>query len=232
MELISFVRQFGYPMVFAGALLDFLGLPIPAEIVLLLAGGLAGGGELSLLGVAGAGTLGALAADHLWYVVGRWRGVRLLRLYCRFSLGSAHCVARTEELLRRVGPASLLIGKFLIGVRAFAAPLAGASRVPYGRYLVFNGLGTLAWASVASSLGFVFRHQIETVAIGAHQLIRGAGIALVASMLVYAGWKSLRRRRHDPAEPSAAVAMAAASAGPPPVMASPERAGPGLPTGL
>lgn len=221
MELLPLVRQFGYSLVFGGALLDFLGLPIPAEIVLLLAGALAAGGEMSLPGVAVAGAAGALAADHLWYVVGRRRGVRLLRLYCRLSLGSAQCVARTEDLLQRVGPASLLAGKFLIGVRAFAAPLAGASRIPYARYLVFNGLGTLVWASVASGVGFVFGRQIGALTAGVQQLTRAAVLGVLAAVLVYVAWKGARRLRHGPAESGAAVVMSELPVQPPPVEVSP-----------
>lgn len=221
MEILPLVRQFGYPLVFGGALLDFLGLPIPAEIVLLLAGALAAGGELSLPVVVAAGAAGALAADHLWYVIGRLRGVSLLRLYCRVSMGSAHCVTRTGDLLRRVGPASLLAGKFLIGVRAFAAPLAGASRIPYGRYLVFNGLGTLIWASVASAVGFLFGRQIGALTVGVQELTRAASVVVLVSVLGYLTWKGVRRLRYGPAESGAAVAMGEAPAELPPVGVSP-----------
>src|SRR5262245_50570921 len=113
--ILGFVVRFGHPLVFAWVLVDQAGIPIPAVPLLLMVGALAGAGRLSLPAAVAATVAGCLAADVLWYTVGRRRGARALGVLCRVTLEPDTCVRRVEDLFSAYGLRSLVIAKFLPG---------------------------------------------------------------------------------------------------------------------
>ena len=78
MDLIDLVARWGLPLVLAAVLLEQAGLPLPAAPLLVVAGALADAGpprSEQLLGVA---VFACLLADHVWFVIGRAHGRRVL----------------------------------------------------------------------------------------------------------------------------------------------------------
>lgn len=187
-------------LVFVAALIDATGLPIPGRLLLVAAGASAGDPRTTVTLVA-AGALGALAGDHLWYAVGRMGGPRLLRAYCRLSLGSGRCLSGTLRYFERFGPLTIVIGRFVAGVRIFAAPMAGAGAIPYPRYLAFDGLGALLWAGTFVGLGYVlgdhWRAVVERLGVGP-VIMAIIGLLLLGTAATVAV-RLRRRRRHGPA---------------------------------
>jgi membrane protein DedA with SNARE-associated domain len=84
----------------------------------------------------------ALAADIVWFCFGRARGKRVLRFISRVSLEPDSCVRQTEKAFIKYGLNTLLIDKFVPGLYAVAAPLAGDSGVGVVRFLAWT-----AWES-------------------------------------------------------------------------------------
>jgi membrane protein DedA with SNARE-associated domain/rhodanese-related sulfurtransferase len=140
--------------------------------------------------------VGALTADLIWYRVGRSHGSRALGRLCRVCLEPDSCVRRAKNLLEKHGLRSLLVAKFVPGLNAVAAPVAGTIRVPWWQFAVVDALGILVWATSFELLGFVFAGQLERVAVYAWRmsafLLAAMIIAALASVLVL---KYLRRRR-------------------------------------
>ncbi len=101
------------------------------------------------------GRHGCAGAPHLWYFSGRLGGRRLLNAYCRLSLGSKRCQSRAREYFKRFGPLTIIIGRFVAGVRIFTAPMAGTGIISYPRYLLFDAVGALLWAGVFVGLGYL-----------------------------------------------------------------------------
>jgi len=101
-----------------------------------------------------------LLGNHFWYFARRRGGRRWLRWLCRATLGSAQCISRTEHFFQRYEPASLLVAKFVPGLRTFSVPLAGMTRVPYGRFLVFDAVGSSLWLAGATSLRMLMATQL------------------------------------------------------------------------
>ncbi|MGH7326443.1 MAG: DedA family protein, partial [Candidatus Rokuibacteriota bacterium] len=153
--------------------------------------------------LAAAGAVGALVGDHLWYAAGRVGGHRLLRAYCRLSLGSGRCLSRTREHFERFGPLTIVIGRFVAGVRIFASPLAGTGVISYPRYLAFDVLGAILWASTFIALGYVlgdrWRAVVERVGMGP-VIVATVGLVLLGTATTVA-MRLWRRRRHGPARP-------------------------------
>ena len=127
---------------------ESMGIPVPGEIALVTASLMSIGGFLNPWLVASAASAGAIVGDSIGYAVGR-RGGRALLERCgrRFPkhFGPAH-LARAERAFGRWGVWAVFFGRFVALLRILAGPLAGALRVPYGRFLVANALGGLVWA--------------------------------------------------------------------------------------
>jgi len=180
--------------------IDATGLPFPGRLVLVAAGASAGD-PLRAATLTAAGAAGALAGDHLWYVTGRLGGRRLLSVYCRLSLGSGRCVSRAREHFKRFGLLTIIIGRFVAGVRIFAAPMAGTGIISYPRYLLFDTLGALLWAGAFVGLGYLLGDRWRAVVerFGAGPVIVATLAVVLLATAVTMSMRLLRRRWHGPA---------------------------------
>lgn len=97
---------------------------------------------------------GAVLGDTVGFGVGRRYGERLLnRLPDRLVKPDA--VRATNELLRRRGPIVVLIGRMTALLRALVPGLAGMSGLSWRRFLPYNLLGGVIWATVVAILGYL-----------------------------------------------------------------------------
>src|SRR5579863_1169662 len=163
-ETLQFVVRHGYTLVFAWVFVEQAGLPVPSAPLLLAAGALSGMHQMNLGIAIALAVIGAVASDSMWYELGRQKGVRVLQLLCRISLEPDSCVRRTQVRFVRNGPRVLLGAKFIPGLNAMAAPLAGVIRMGWRRFLMFDILGALLWVSAFTMTGYVFSSEIERVA--------------------------------------------------------------------
>jgi len=172
-----------------------LGIPFPCEIFLVGAGAVCARGELNLPAAMGASALASLAADLVWYEIGRRHGARVLAFLCRVSIEPDSCVRTTENLFERRGPGILVVAKFVPGLSTVAPPLAGMLRTGIPRFLLLDGLGSLLWVGAFLGLGFVFHDQVDAVLVAMAAL--GAPLAAVVAALVlgYLGLKFAARQR-------------------------------------
>jgi membrane protein DedA with SNARE-associated domain len=190
-----------YLGLFLAALIDATGFPFPGRALLVVAGAtmVKDWGQVALMTAAGA--LGAVVGDHLWYASGRLGAAkRLIRLYCKLSLASARCEARARSRFDRFGPLAIVIGRFVAGVRLFAAPMAGGGAISYPRFLLFDLIGGVAWSGLFVALGYALGAPARAL-IERH----GRGVLIAFAVLTVAGPAAIvlvrlaRRRRHGPA---------------------------------
>ena len=201
---IDLFVQYGYWIIFAGILLDNAGLPLPGELLLLTFGALARTGQMDLEGGIVLAAVAAMAGDSLGYWLGRLGGDRLLHGYCRVTLGSGKCLQRAVAFYKLRGATAVIFGRFVMGVRAFLFPLAGSARMPYTRFLLFDGIGALTWVSVFTLAGYSFGWQIGSMgeryraASATLAVALGTGVAIYLLVKLYRRWRhgrgSLRRR--------------------------------------
>jgi membrane protein DedA with SNARE-associated domain len=192
---LEFVFRHGYMLLLGWVFAEQIGLPIPSIPLLLAAGALAGVGRMNFFEALGVTLAGAMAADTLWYELGRRKGIRILQLICKISLEPDSCVRRTEGVFSKQGAQSLIIAKFLPGLSTVAPPLAGIFRMRPGKFLLYDALGALVWAGSLLGLGFLFSDQIELVAGHAQRLGGWLLVFLGGSLAAYIVWKWIARRR-------------------------------------
>lgn len=193
-ELVKFVMEHGYSVLFGWVLAEQFGLPIPSMPILLAAGAVTGMHKMYFSLALAISVIAALASDLTWYAIGERKGSDVLQLLCRISLEPDSCVRRTESLYERYGERSLLWAKFLPGLNTAAPPVAGMFGMPMWRFLLFDTMGTIVWAASFLGLGWLFADQLEVIARYAERLGFWLVILLVLGLVGYIGIK-LRERR-------------------------------------
>jgi len=194
-ETLQFLSRHGYAVILAWVCAEQAGVPVPALPLLLAAGALAGIGRMNFLLAGSMAVLGTLFSDSLWYSLGRIRGIRVLKLLCRISIEPDSCVRSTQNVFARYGARSLLVAKFLPGLGAAAAPLAGVVRVSPGRFLLFDLMGATLWSSTYLGVGYVFSDQLEAIVMQGGRVGAMLLALLAAACLTFLAWKFARRRR-------------------------------------
>ncbi len=194
-DLTARVAQYGLPFVFLNVLLEQLGLPIPAFPTLIVTGALVAMGVISGPALLLVAVLGCVLADVAWYALGRRYGHRVLSTLCRISLSPVTCIRQTESLFERWGMRSLVVAKFIPGFSTVAPPVAGATKVGWPPFLIFDTLGAVVWTGAGIGLGLIFSGAIDRVlefltGLGSWALaIIGAGVA----GYIYVKWRERRR---------------------------------------
>ena len=194
-DLILLVSQYGLLIVFANVLIEQLGLPVPAIPVLVIAGALGAEGTLSAPGVFVAAFAACMIADSAWYVAGRRYGNRVMKLLCRISLSPDSCVSQTTARFERWGAGVLAVAKFIPGLSTIAPPLAGATRLPWATFLLFNSLGSALWAGTGLAAGMLLKTQIEGVLARLEDMGSVAMMLIGAMLAAYIALKWWQRQR-------------------------------------
>jgi len=192
-HLVALLQQYGLGFVFLNVLALQAGLPLPAYPTLIMAGALAAMGGSPVWQVVGAGVGAALVADTGWYAAGRRFGMRVLSTLCRMSLSQDSCVRQTESIFQRFGPASMLFAKFIPGFASVATALAGALRLNYLKFVLFDAGGAGLWVGVAVALGYLFSHAIGSAMEKLSSLGRYGVMIVIAGFVAWIVFKWLRR---------------------------------------
>src|SRR5262245_48946255 len=194
-QVLEFVGRHGPVVVFITIFLDQLGLPIPTIPILLVFGALAGAGRIEPTTSLLLGVIGCLAADFLWFLLGRWKGGRVLGGLCAVALEPDSCVSKTHDLFATHGVKSLLVAKFIPGFDTVAPPLAGLLGIGVAPFLLWSCGGALLWLGTFGGLGYLFRNQVDDVVTLAERFQGALGTAMVALLAAFLAWKYYRRQR-------------------------------------
>src|SRR5580704_5606292 len=142
---LSDVAVHGYSILFAVVFLETVGLPVPAALALLIAGGASARGSLNGWYALGGALLAMLAGDTLMFVLGRYSGWWLLGILCRISLNPESCILRSADTFYRRGRALLVMAKFIPGINTMAPPLAGSMNMRLLSFLLLDLAGSVLY---------------------------------------------------------------------------------------
>jgi membrane protein DedA with SNARE-associated domain/rhodanese-related sulfurtransferase len=186
-HMVEFLARHGYWLLFVAVVCRQACLPVPANLLLVAAGALAGLGKLNLAAIMIVSVAAFLLADMAWYAAGRSWGGRTLEFVCGATRDPGACVGKISANFSRHGVRLLLVSKFLFGVDAVAAPMSGISRISIPRFLIFDAVGAILWSSVYVALGYIFSDQLDCVAEYTAKLARllaVVGIAVLCGVII------------------------------------------------
>jgi dephospho-CoA kinase len=185
-QLVRLLLEVGPWIVFAIAFAEtafFVGLLIPAEATILVAGFLASQGYFSVAAVLAATFAGGLCGDQVGYLLGRYGGGRLIAKEGRIARIWASQEPRAARLFSKHASLSVSLARFISFVRTLMPWFAGMTKVPYGRFLLYDMLGVLGWAAGSVALGYVAGESWEAAA---HALGRTSAVIVGAIVLIAA----------------------------------------------
>ena len=194
-DMIQFVVQHGYVLVFFWVLAEQAGLPLPAAPLLLAAGALAGQHQLNFALVVLTAATGSLVSDTFWYFFGKRKGAVVLGWLCKIALEPDSCVRRTETTFTKLGFRTLLICKFVPGLNTAAPALSATAGIGLPQFLLFDWLGAMLWAGAFAGLGLIFSNQLDRVAQDVAQFGSWALVLVVAAIAGFIASKFYQRRR-------------------------------------
>ncbi|HXG94170.1 MAG TPA: DedA family protein [Blastocatellia bacterium] len=158
----------------------FFGTMIEGDLTLLLAGVLARAGLFTFGEALLVGTAGGFTGDSLSYFIGsRFRGrARTMRFFIRAR-------PRLESLMRRFGLLSVLIVKYVYGLRTASAIFWGLAHFGYLRFALLTIASCAVWVGILAGLGFTFATGVEQLIGDLHRVQVILLIAFVIIAVVY-----------------------------------------------
>lgn len=192
MELLSeptleaLCQSYGLYAVFAFIALESMGVPLPGETILIVAGIYAGATRrIDIFSVIGIAASAAIIGDNIGYLVGRLVGQASLRKYGRHIGLDERRIKIGQYLFLRQGGKIVFFGRFVAVLRAFAALLAGVNRMAWSRFLLMNALGGVCWATLVGGSAYVFGNRIEHLATPLAITLFLVAVALIVAATFY-----------------------------------------------
>jgi membrane protein DedA with SNARE-associated domain len=200
--LSTHVAAYGLPFVAANVFLEQIGVPIPAEPTLVIAGALAGIGRLSPLGLLGATVAAAIIADSSLFLLGRrWQSTvwRFVGWVSRSGEGSEE---RVKPLFARWGLKALVVARFLPGVSQLMVLMAGATGARFRSFFGYDLFGAVLWVTLPIGGGMLFTAQVDRFLTVVSRV--GSSVFLVLAAVVVVLLASRRALRKSGSLPSSA----------------------------
>ncbi|MDH2273216.1 MULTISPECIES: DedA family protein [Moraxella] len=143
--------------------------PIPSELIMPAAGFAAAIGELSLISVIIAGTIGSvLGALPLYYLGSRLDETRLIRLterYGKYLLITPKDIVSAQAWFDRHGKTVVFFGRMIPAIRSLISIPAGMARMSLLPFLMLTAMGSMIWSALLAYAGFVLGANYEKVGI-------------------------------------------------------------------
>ncbi len=190
-DLPALVATYGYWFVGGIVALESMGIPLPGETTLVIAAIYAGTTHgLDIAPVVAAAAAGAIVGDNAGFWLGRHIGFPLALKYGRYLRLTESRLKLGQYLFLRHGGKVVFFGRFVALLRILAAFLAGANRMPFPKFLVFNAGGGIVWAAA-------FGFGAYLLGDGAHRLLGPLGIVALGLALAFMAAAGLFVRRHE-----------------------------------
>lgn len=203
-DFLNSVSQLSSPVIYCtivGILLACgMGVPVPEDITLIVAGLLAASEKISLLGAMIAGLAGVLVGDSLLFMLGRKFGKRVFSLPGLRSVFTPARVAGAERRVRKHGPFICFVARFLPGVRSAVFAMSGALGVRRSTFLLLDGLAAMLSVPLWVYAGYWFGNNFDDAIGGALTMAKQLQFYIFSLLGIliaaYIAYKIARRPSH------------------------------------
>lgn len=196
-DVAELIQAHGYWVLGLIVLAENAGIPVPGEAALIAAGYLSspdGGQYLHLWMVVLVAFPAAVIGDNL----GFWLGRRVARP--RLAAGRGFLFLTPQRMLvaeryfEKYGALTIFFARFVAGARIIAGPAAGASGMPWVRFLLANAAGALCWTVTIAVVGRLGGHAFEALK---SRLGHGAWAVLAVVVVAVVAWRAWAYRRRS-----------------------------------
>jgi membrane-associated protein len=187
-----------YPLVFGVSMIDAFFPLVPSESVVITAGVVAGAGDLNIVLVIVAASLGAIVGDNISYGLGAWLGEHTVKRLFR-SDKARRGFEWAERQLEARGFYLIVVARFIPGGRTAVTFASGYTHgMPWRRFIVADVVAGFIWGTYAAMLGYLGGKQFEEEPWKG-LLVAFAAAVFVAGLVELVRW--LRGRRMSGAAP-------------------------------
>jgi membrane protein DedA with SNARE-associated domain len=188
--LINVTQNLGYPLLFVLVGMESTGIPVPGETALIFAGLAASSGRLDIAIVIVVAAGAAIVGDNIGFQIGRRGGRAILERPGRFERERRRVLEIGDPFFERHGGKAVFFGRWIAGLRVWAAWLAGASGMRWRTFLLFNAAGGISWAISVGLAAYFGGRTVENIftKLGLYGVIAAAVAFFVTTVI-------LRRRR-------------------------------------
>jgi membrane protein DedA with SNARE-associated domain len=172
-----------------------IGLVLPGETALLVAGYFCHEGVLNLPIMMVVAVVCAVVGDSVGYEFGRWFGPRLKTTRLGLFVGASRW-DKAEGFLRRHGGKAVLLGRSVAVLRALVPSMAGMARMPYRTFLPWNAAGGTIWGAGCVLLGYAFANALGAV----EKYLTWAPIPVIVLLIAFVAYREISKRRKEKAE--------------------------------
>ena len=191
--LKELIRSGGAPLVCTIVFIEtgfFVGFFLPGDSLLVTAGIFAAAGVVPLRWLLLPVMACAIVGDQIGYWIGRTAGPALYKREDSLFFRRSH-LQRAHDFYEKYGGRAVIFARFVPIIRTFCPPVAGAARMPYTRYLMFDVFGGVLWVGAMILGGYFLGRNVPNIGQRIHYVIA----AVVVLSLLPAVISILRARR-------------------------------------
>ena len=185
-HLKDLIAIHGYWLVGAIIFFESIGLPLPGEIALVVAGVYAGTShKLDIWWLVAAGSTGAILGASLGFLIGREVGFRLIQRFgSRIGLTDQR-IKIGRYLFMRYGAFVVFAARYVALLRSVIGLLAGINQMKWPQFMIANAAGAVAW-SMTYALGAYYFGARATQLSGRTEfwLIAAAGVVVITAIVL------------------------------------------------
>src|SRR3989344_3004917 len=181
-DLVSLIQTVGYLGVFTIVFLEsglLIGFFFPGDSLLFTAGFLASQGYLDIKVLISGCFIAAVLGDSIGYLIGAKLGPKIFTKDNSIFFHKKH-LERAQRFYDKHGGKTIILARFIPVIRAFAPVVAGAGKMDYKRFLIFNLVGGVLWAIGVTLAGYYLGNLIPDVD---QYLLPIVGLIVIASVL-------------------------------------------------
>lgn len=193
--ILSLLDHLSYPVIWFLMLLESTVIPVPSEFVVTPAAYHAAGGNLNIIWVVIAATIGADCGATINYIAGYYLGRPLIYKFANSKFGkmcllNEQKVQHSEKYFNDHGVVATLTGRLLPGIRHLISIPAGLAKMNFWKFLTYTTIGAGVWNCILATLGWylhsiVPEDQLKTKIVEYSEYIKYTIVGLVVIALVF-----------------------------------------------
>jgi membrane protein DedA with SNARE-associated domain len=185
MNISHLITSYGYWALFALVGAESLGIPLPGETALIVAGAYAGHTHrLSPWLVFAVAAAAAIIGDNIGYWIGDKGGYRLARRHGPKVRLDERKLKIARYLFETHGAKVVFFGRFVSVLRTYAAFLAGTSKMRWRKFLPANAAGGILWAAIYTLAAYLAGNALQQASGTITLILGGAAAAAIVVVLL------------------------------------------------